>query len=148
MPTTISNDDELVNARDVIARIEELKKIQQEHEAELATLKRSASHDANTRIETLKESKQDIEAELETLESLAEEVGVYDTEWEKDSVLIRDSYFKEYAQEQAKGTTPLPDEVSWDEWPLSCIDWERVARQLKTDYSPIEFDGVTYWVIE
>lgn len=26
------------------------------------------------------------------------------------------------------------------------VDWERAARELQMDYTPVEFDGVTYWV--
>ncbi len=149
MSATISNDDNRIDAGDVIARLEALKKSQQEIEAELETLKRPASNDVNTRIETLKENQQDIAAELEALESLVEETRAY-TEWRKDTVLIRDSYFTDYAQDLAKKTVCLPKDdlsLSWDMWPLSCINWERAARQLQTDYSPVEFDGVTYWVL-
>ncbi len=96
----------------------------------------------------MKESQQDIEAELEALESVVEQASAY-TEEQEDIVLIRDSYFTEYARDLAKNTVSLPNDdplLSWDTWPLSCIDWERAARQLQTDYSSVEFDGVTYWV--
>ena len=33
-----------------------------------------------------------------------------------------------------------------NQWPLYCIDWEYAARELKHDYTSVDFDGVTYWV--
>src|SRR5260363_296097 len=147
MPHTISNDDNLINADDVIARIAALQKSQQVIKAELETLERenSASNQVQARRETLKDSQQDMFAELEALESVAEQASD-STEWREGIALIRDSYFAEYAQEFAKDTLMLYESLSWDTGPLSCIDWERAARQLKADYSPIDFDGVRYWI--
>jgi len=30
-------------------------------------------------------------------------------------------------------------------WPCHCIDWDQAARELRMDYSAIEFNGMTYW---
>jgi hypothetical protein len=30
-------------------------------------------------------------------------------------------------------------------WPNNCIDWERAARELQVDYTALDFDGETYW---
>lgn len=56
--------------------------------------------------------------------------------------LIRDSYFKEYAQELADELELVPSEYSW---PTSCIDWDHAARELRMDYTSVEINGVTYW---
>jgi antirestriction protein len=56
--------------------------------------------------------------------------------------LIRDSYFRDYAEELAADIGMIAVDVSW---PNNCIDWDRAARELRMDYSSVEFDNVTYW---
>jgi hypothetical protein len=56
--------------------------------------------------------------------------------------LIRDSYFKDYAQEFAEDIGAVKSDA---EWPHTCIDWEHAARELQYDYTSIEIDDVTYW---
>lgn len=56
--------------------------------------------------------------------------------------LIRDSYFKDYAQEFAEDIGAISSDASW---PLACIDWDQAASELQIDYTSVEFDGVTYW---
>lgn len=63
-------------------------------------------------------------------------------DWES-ATLIRDDYFQEYAQDLAENCGLIPDGHAW---PLTCIDWERAARELRMDYTPYTFDGDTYWV--
>ena len=84
-------------------------------------------------------------AELKTLQDLAEQCRDSTPEFENGEVLIRDSYFTEYAQDLAGEAGRIPQAGS-DPWPLYCIDWEYAARELQMDYTPVEFDGVTYWV--
>jgi len=119
---TISNDDDTIDSRDVIARIEELA---------------SELRDEDCL------SKEDGE-ELRTLRALAEEAEGYAADWHHGETLIRDSHFKDYAQELAESTGDV--DFSKLTWPLTCIDWEQAARELKMDYTSVEFDGVTYWI--
>ena len=28
----------------------------------------------------------------------------------------------------------------------TCIDWAQAARELRMDYTSVDFDGVTYWI--
>lgn len=56
--------------------------------------------------------------------------------------LIRDSYFKEYAMELADELGTYDHDLKW---PLTCIDWNQAARELRYDYSAVDYDGVTYW---
>lgn len=85
--------------------------------------------------------------ELETLEALLQELSGNggDEQWQGDwypIVLIRDSYFEDYARELAEDCGMVNDNASW---PNNCIDWEKAARELQWDYSTVEFEGVTYW---
>jgi hypothetical protein len=57
--------------------------------------------------------------------------------------MIRDSYFKEYAQEFAEDIGAINKNASW---PNTCIDWDQAARELQMDYTSVNFDGVTYWI--
>jgi antirestriction protein len=115
---TISNHDDIIDSRDVIARIEYLTDL---------------GSDADD----------DEKAELVALVSFAKEGADYSPDWADGETLIRDSYFVEYAQELAEDIGAVDSGASW---PNTCIDWEQAARELKMDYSAIEFDGVTYWV--
>jgi len=81
--------------------------------------------------------------DLSLLQSLAKQGADASEDWEYGATLIRDSYFTEYAQELASDLGILPSEYTW---PTSYIDWKQAARELQMDYTPVEFNGVTYWV--
>jgi|SRR6185369_3316708 len=124
--TSISNAEDVIDSRDVIARIEEL-------ESEL-----EAEHDDSEVDDVL-----DMKAELAILKALAEEAEDYAGDWRHGEALIRDSYFVEYAQQLAEDIGAIDKAASW---PNTCIDWEQAARELQQDYTSVEFDGVTYWI--
>jgi hypothetical protein len=84
----------------------------------------------------------DEKRELETLLDLHEWAEGY-CDWLHGATLVRDTYFKEYAQELAEDVGAIDTEHGW---PAYCIDWDRAARDLQMDYIAVEFDGVTYWV--
>jgi hypothetical protein len=119
MPRTreISNIDDVIDSRDVIARIEEL--------------------------EGIDEPDDDERDELNTLKELAEEAEGYSPDWAYGSTLIRDSYFMDYAMELAEDIGAIPDNL---QWPCTCIDLDQAARELQMDYSSVEFGDVTYWI--
>lgn len=120
MRHTLNNSDDLIDSRDVIARIASL-----EDDAEAGTL-------------------DDGEAdELAALKALAEEAEGCAEDWLHGVTLIRDTYFEDYARELAEEIGALKDDAAW---PCTCIDWERAAHELQMDYTAVEFDGVTYWV--
>lgn len=80
-------------------------------------------------------------AELVALLELAEQGELF-SEWPDGMTLIRDSYFRDYAEQLAEDIGAIDPNAGW---PLFYIDWERAADALRMDYSSIEFDGVTYW---
>jgi hypothetical protein len=68
-----------------------------------------------------------------------------DEKWRGDwypVTLIRDSYFRTYAQELAEDIGAIDSNA---QWPAYCIDWERAARELQYDYTSCDIDRVTYW---
>lgn len=120
MPSTSDlRGQDIIDSRDVIARIEEL-------ESNLDT------EDPDT----------DEAEELQALRALVDEAEST-PDWKYGETLIRDSYFEEYAQELADDIGAINADATW---PNNCIDWERAARELQQDYFSVEFDGVTYWV--
>lgn len=127
--TNISNTDNIIDSRDVIARIEELEAELLNEDGEIDT----ANEDPEYR---------DSCGELASLQSLASE-GEGSPDWAHGETLIRDSYFRDYAEQLADDIGAIDRNLSW---PLNCIDWDQAARELRMDYTAVDFDGVTYWI--
>ena len=121
MTQAFSNNDDTIDVRDIIARVEEL------------------------------ESEQSDDGEKEELETLTELLDELkgtggDEEWRGDwypLTMIRDSHFEDYAQELAEECGDLNRKPRW---PYTCIDWEKAARELQYDYTSVDYNGTTYWV--
>lgn len=123
--TRISNTEDVIDVRDIIARVEEL-------EDELEAGMSEAS-----------EVKEDMVPLVALLDELKGNGG--DEQWRGDwypITLIRDSYFRDYAEELAEDCGMVNKDATW---PNNCIDWERAARELRMDYTCADFGGVTYW---
>jgi hypothetical protein len=113
----ISNTDDVIDSRDVIERI-------------------AALESASTFLDA------DQIAELNALQALAEQ-GEDCGDWKHGETLIRETYFQEWAQDFAEDIGAVERDVKW---PYTCIDWEHAARELKYDYTTIDFDGVDYLI--
>lgn len=74
------------------------------------------------------------------IEQLAE-AGIPD--WQYGVTLIEESEFEDYARELAEDIGAVDPNASW---PYTCIDWEKAARELSTDYTSVTFDGTDYYV--
>lgn len=137
----MNNRKDIIDSRDVIQRIQELKEqreewIQEVEEDDTLSFDMSPEvdwHNANT----------DEGSELDALEALAAEASGYALDWEYGEALIRESYFTEYAQELAEECGMVNTDSTW---PNNCIDWEEAAEELKIDYTAVDFDGVTYYI--
>lgn len=79
--------------------------------------------------------------ELHALKELRAAFENY-TDWNSGAVLIRETYFQEYAQQLAEDIGAIDREAAW---PACHIDWEAAAESLQMDYTGAEFDGVTYY---
>lgn len=145
--TTPSNTDDIINSRDVIARIEELEGERDTFEPQAVTtadLSDPALAVEDRPAQTWAEENPDDAAELKALQDLANDAEGYAADWRHGETLIRDSYFEDYARELAEDLHG--NAMRETSWPFSCIDWERAARELQMDYTSVKFDGVTYWV--
>lgn len=137
----ISNNDDIIDSRDIIERISELENdlglphAETEIESFNAWLKLQADNDESLH--------QDNARELLSLLKLQEQCEDYAEDWKYGVSLIRDSYFKEYARQLAED---IGDIKGNERWPFNCIDWDEAAEQLQMDYTSVDFDGVTYWI--
>lgn len=133
----VTNMDNIIDSRDVIARIEEL---EAEQEALMGDWNGASELDKPAEFHAWEKEHGE---ELDSLCELAAEASKYSEGWEYGEILIRDSYFVTYAQELAEDIGAVrPNAV----WPNNCIDWERAAWELRMDYTAVDFDGVTYWI--
>ena len=154
MPRDISNNEDVLDSSDIIARIEELEADRDGYVLECPEyvggnhgLDEQCPNGCGDRNATPEEWAQDFPddaAELAILSKLAEEAEGYADDWKYGETLIRDSYFRTYAEELAEDIGAINHEASW---PNNCIDWDRACRELQMDYTSVDFDGVTYWVL-
>jgi hypothetical protein len=124
MTREISNSDDIIDSRDVIARIEELESIEGIEE----------------KIDNLEDD--DDAKELVALRELAGEAEGYAPDWTYGATLIRESYWTEYVQELLEDCGELPRDLPG----YIVIDWDATTRNIKVDYTEVDFDGVTYLV--
>jgi antirestriction protein len=127
MTVTVDLTADTIDIRDIIERIEELAN-------DLTTY----SAEAFAHPELVEEHA----ALCAIMAELAGNGG--DEQWEGDwypLTLIRESYFKDYAQELAEDIGAVHKNTTW---PHYCIDWDFAARELKMDYSAVNIDGATY----
>lgn len=150
----ISNSDDVIDSRDVIARIAELEGERDGAENVCPNCDAVGEVDGEECADcegkgylpagplAWAEENPDDAAELAALTALAEEASGYAPDWSYGETLVRDSYFTEYAMEMLSDIGDLPKEIPH----YIVIDEEATARNIQMDYTAVEFDGVTYWV--
>ena len=120
----ISNTEDIIDIRDVMARVEYL----------------ADADDVDTDAES------EDQQELASLTALLEECrgNGGDEKWRGDwypVILVRESHFKDYAQELAEEIGAIDPKATW---PLYHIDWEAAAKSLSMKYFAVDFDGTEY----
>lgn len=151
MRNTPSNTDDVIDSRDIIARIEEL----QDAMAEVTCDTCDGSGEVGPNggpcgkcptcdgSGTTQPPVDDGDAaELASLLALADEAEGYAPDWKYGTTLIRDTYFTAYAMDLLDDIGDLPRELPH----YIVIDEEATARNIRMDYTAVDFDGVTYWV--
>ena len=137
-----TNDDDIIDSRDVIARIEDL----EDALRDLEDAADDAADDSARAAEILAE----IDAwkagedgqELNALQALAAEAADYADDWQHGATLISLEYWPTYAQELVEDIGDLPRNIP----SYIVIDWEATAGNLQADYTEVDFDGATYLV--
>ena len=137
--TTLDNTNEVIDSRDVIARIEEL-------ENEQSDLVQQLSDGEITEAEMVAFD-EDKGRELDALRELAAEVES-SPDWIHGEQLIRASYFVQYITELIDDCYDLPKELTSGDWPYRhiTIDFEAAAKEAEQDYNSVDFDGVEYLI--
>lgn len=141
MTRELHNGMDIIDSRDVIARLKELEderdnaKATEDTDADdLWTAENGEEFGANWTEEQ--------EDEYQELFSLAEDAS-FSPDWKYGETLIRDSYFEDYARELAEDIGAIDRNATWLN---NFIDWEAAADALKMDYTSVEFGNVTYWI--
>jgi hypothetical protein len=106
------NKDEIINTRDIMARLAALE---------------SDSVDS---------------AERRTLRDLIEQAEGKVEDWEY-GIMVRDSHFVAYTRDLAIDVGAFREN---NRWPYYCIDWDAAADEIRIHYTPVNFDGVKYWI--
>jgi hypothetical protein len=137
--TTLDNTNEMIDSRDVIARIEEL-------ENEQSDLVQQLSDGEITEAEMIAFD-EDKGRELDALRELAAEAES-SPDWIHGEQLIRASYFVQYITELIDDCYDLPKELTSGDWPYRhiTIDFEAAAKEAEQDYNSVDFDGVEYLI--
>lgn len=141
MSTDLDLSANLIDVRDIIARVEEL-----EQDRENTTDIPHEAGDAWGSGLWAEENPEDAE-ELRELTGILDDLKGYggDEQWRGDwypVTLIRDTYFEYYAQDLAEDIGAVKRDA---EWPTSYIDWTAAAEELQQDYSSTEIKGTDYW---
>ena len=160
----IDNSEDILDSRDIVARIEEIEEerdaLQEAvDEAQEAYTDFLDGLDDETDADDTEEGRDladtlagerkalaeweagDDPEELAKLKAFAADLEGYG-DWDHGETLIRESYFTEYCEDMLKDCGELPREIP----SYVVIDWEATAENLKIDYTESEFDGVTYYM--
>ena len=149
MTNAISNTDNTIDSRDVIARIEELEAEESELQQEIDEKEDQYTPEELTKNpapvivakEALKEWRESEEGqELIALKVLAAQGEDYAPDWEYGAQLIREDYFEEVMDEMVADCYTLPKDLP--SWITITYDYDA----LKQDYTELDFDGQTYYI--
>jgi hypothetical protein len=128
----ITNDQDIIDSREIIERINYLTYIREEWETP-----------EEEREGEPEEFTEELAEELRILQEVAEE-GESSPDWKYGETLISDIYFEDYAKQLAEDITDYRESEA--QWPYNHIDWYEAAQELQNDYTSIDFDGETYWI--
>ena len=144
---TISNTDDVIDSRDVIARIEELRDTLEALREEFDSNPANDGVDfANWSRNQTAMTSEEVD-ELAALEKLVEEASG-SPDWTYGESLIRESYFTDYIEQLIDDCYEMPKELNSGEWPWRhvTVDYAAASEEAKADYIECDFDGVAYLI--
>lgn len=131
----IDSSADVIDSREVIARIEWLDDDDYERDADEA-------------------------AELVALRALAAEAEGINSNWRDGLPLVDDGYFAAHIKDETQelygeiygDRTPYGEvpsvRVDWSAFPFNHIDWDAVAEDAKRHHSSLTFDGRLFWLAD
>lgn len=136
----ISESDDLIDSRDFIKRLEIYE-----------SAVRALGLDPHAHADSIdfesdfpdNDEAREIWEEFKALQEFEAQASGYAGDWNHGEPLIRDSHWQTYAEQFAEDIGAVNSD---ERWPNNHIDWEAAARELQSDYSAVEFKGVTYWM--
>jgi len=134
MTNVISNTDNTIDSRDIIARIEELEAERQQVEEDPET----EYIEACKNVKDFDESEEG--KELLALKALAEQGEDYAPDWKYGAQLMHEDYFEEAMDEMLEDCGDIPRDLP--SYLTIMVDYDA----LKQDYTELDFDGQTYYV--
>ena len=135
----VDNNQDTIDSRDVIDRINELSNLLNDRHEE--RIEEEGAYDFNIWCEVNKYNDPDVYEYL-ALCRFQREAYDYAKCWDHGEILIRHTYFKEYCKELCEDLGEIPKDIpSYIE-----IDWDATAENLRVDYTEVDFDGVPYYV--
>lgn len=96
----------------------------------------------------LKGREEDLDRHRE-LKALVQELERYGMRAEDlaEGTLVHDQHIGVWVRDHYMESLPVPDKT-WSELPFCHIDWEAVAKDRCSDYSIIEWEGETFYLVE
>jgi hypothetical protein len=139
--TTIENTEDIIDSRDIIARIEEL-----ENERDDYTAPNKDGYQTMIGADWAADNPDDAK-ELRALRELAAEAESA-PDWIYGEQLIRRSHFVDYTAQLIDECYEMPKDLNSGKWPFCHmkIDYEAAAEHLEQDYISVDFDGVEYLI--
>ena len=132
--TTPTNTDDIIDTRDLIEALEERQDI-------VDALAEAVESGDAAAIATEEDELAAWDEDNAGLVGFAAECECL-SDYLYGETLVRDSSFATYAEDMAKDIGAVDDDAKW---PLMHIDWEAAAEHLQSDYTSLEWGGVTYW---
>lgn len=132
----ISSIDDIIDSRDIMARIDELQSKRDDLEDETGT---DDEDEKKAAQQALEEWDDENEEELEMWKAVADS-GIADFNYGVQ--LINENYFIRYCQELLQDIGDLPHNLPG----YIVIDWEATADNIKADYTEIDIGGNAYFV--
>lgn len=149
-----SNQSDVIDSRDIIARIEELT-------CELQVVHSELWENSQSVIEedfdfwlskTIKDEDHELHdqaVELDSLKSLASECEDYSADWQHGETLVNRDYWIQYTKELIKDCySDLIDQDTNNTWPYNCvtIDYDKAADELEHDYTTVDYCGQEFLI--
>lgn len=149
---TVDNTQEVIDSRDVIARLDELtpwRVMRREDGSDIAEFTTEVEARSFVSDEDYDPEKVYVGPsiamlnEQRDLKRLAEQ-GEASADWKYGETLIRFDHFEQYCEEMVRDIGYIPKDLP--AFIADNIDWEGVANVLAGDYTEVDFAGVTYLI--